>query len=50
MNGKVYSVWLWLYFLVTVLLTLLVVVGTWVLWKRKEREVEGQLAGVGGEK
>lgn len=35
-----YSPWIWLYFLVTILLTLLVLLGTWVLWKKKEREVE----------
>jgi hypothetical protein len=37
--GKVYSAWLWLYFVVTVVLTAVVVVGTWMLWKTKEREI-----------
>jgi hypothetical protein len=39
LEGRVYSEWLWLYFLVSVVLTMLVVVGTWLLWKGKEREL-----------
>jgi uncharacterized membrane protein len=39
MDGKVYSAWLWLYFVVTIVLTAVVVVGTWMLWKTKEREI-----------
>jgi Tfp pilus assembly protein PilO len=39
LEGRVYSEWLWLYFLVSVVLTTLVVVGTWLLWKGKEREL-----------
>ncbi|KAH7396402.1 hypothetical protein BKA66DRAFT_455045 [Pyrenochaeta sp. MPI-SDFR-AT-0127] len=42
LNGRVYSWWLWLYFSVTVILTLLVLLGTWFLWKKKEMEVEQQ--------
>jgi heme exporter protein D len=44
MDGKVYSAWLWLYFAVTVVLTAVVVVGTWMLWKSKERDIERQAA------
>jgi ABC-type nickel/cobalt efflux system permease component RcnA len=32
-----------LYFLVTIVLTLVVVVGTWLLWRKKEREVVATL-------
>jgi hypothetical protein len=39
LNGKVYSEWLWLYFLVTVILTTVVTVGTWLLWRSKEKEI-----------
>jgi 3-mercaptopyruvate sulfurtransferase SseA len=39
-DGRVYSPWLWLYFLVTAILTLLVVVGTWLLWKKEKAVVE----------
>ncbi|KAG9193670.1 hypothetical protein G6011_03705 [Alternaria panax] len=39
LDGRVYSQWLWLYFLVTIVLTLVVVVGTWLLWTKKEQEV-----------
>jgi uncharacterized membrane protein len=50
LEGKVYSEWLWLYFVVTVVLTAVVVVGTWMLWRGKEREILERAAGqVGGE-
>jgi hypothetical protein len=45
LDGKVYSGWLWLYFVVTVVLTAVVVVGTWMLWKGKEREILERAAG-----
>jgi hypothetical protein len=52
LDGKVYSRWLWLYFVVTVVLTAIVVVGTWMLWRGKEREILERAAGqmVGEEK
>jgi heme exporter protein D len=51
LDGKVYSGWLWLYFVVTVVLTAVVVVGTWILWKVKEREIlERAARQVGSEK
>jgi uncharacterized protein YneF (UPF0154 family) len=37
----VYSVWLWLYFVLTIALTAIVVGGTWVVWKSKEGELTG---------
>lgn len=40
LNGRVYSHWLWLYFVVTVALTAAVVIGTWYLWKTREKQVE----------
>jgi hypothetical protein len=39
----VYSKWLWLYFVVTVVLTAVVVVGTWLLWTGKESEISRRL-------
>jgi flagellar basal body-associated protein FliL len=39
LDGRVYSRWLWLYFVVTLVLTAIVVVGTWLLWKGKEKEI-----------
>ncbi|KAH8731933.1 hypothetical protein GQ44DRAFT_698214 [Phaeosphaeriaceae sp. PMI808] len=39
LDGRVYSKWLWLYFVVTFLLTATTVVGTWLLWKGKEKEI-----------
>ncbi|KAF3051668.1 hypothetical protein E8E11_010467 [Didymella keratinophila] len=38
-NGHVYSKWLWLYFVVTIALTTIVIGGTWALWRSKEREI-----------
>ncbi|KAF1994133.1 hypothetical protein P154DRAFT_586834 [Amniculicola lignicola CBS 123094] len=38
-SGRVYSWWLWLYFLVTILLTAAVLLGTWIMWKNKENEL-----------
>lgn len=43
LGGRVYSPWIWLYFLVTIALTLIVVVGTWFLWRKKEQEVMAAL-------
>ncbi|RYN34544.1 hypothetical protein AA0119_g12375 [Alternaria tenuissima] len=43
LGGRIYSQWIWLYFLVTIVLTLIVVVGTWFLWRMKEREVMAAL-------
>jgi ABC-type nickel/cobalt efflux system permease component RcnA len=43
LGGRVYSQWIWLYFLVTIALTLIVVVGTWFLWRKKEQEVMAAL-------
>ncbi|KAF2648160.1 hypothetical protein K491DRAFT_613315, partial [Lophiostoma macrostomum CBS 122681] len=39
-NGKVYSSWLWLYFVLTIGLTAVVLGGTWYLWRTKERELQ----------
>ncbi|KAH7411821.1 hypothetical protein DE146DRAFT_255853 [Phaeosphaeria sp. MPI-PUGE-AT-0046c] len=39
LDGKIYSGWLWLYFVVSAILTAIVVVGTWMLWKGKEKEI-----------
>ncbi|KAF2734622.1 hypothetical protein EJ04DRAFT_576734 [Polyplosphaeria fusca] len=36
---RVVSWWIWLYFLTTMLLTVVVVAGTYVMWKRKEAEI-----------
>ena len=38
LNGRIYSDWLWLYFLATVVLTVLVAVGTWLTWKTKKEK------------
>jgi hypothetical protein len=35
----VYSPWLWLYFLVTIILNLTVFFGTYYLWRKKELEI-----------
>jgi hypothetical protein len=35
----VYSPWIWLYFLVTIILNLTVFFGTWYLWRKKELEI-----------
>ena len=43
-DGSVYSGWLWLYFVVTVILTAVVVVGTWLLWKGKEKEISKRIS------
>ncbi|KAH7071317.1 hypothetical protein BKA63DRAFT_70896 [Paraphoma chrysanthemicola] len=43
LDGRVYSDWLWLYFVVTLVLTAVVVVGTWALWKGKEKEISTKL-------
>lgn len=43
LEGKIYSTWLWLYFLVTIVLTAVVVIGTWVLWKGKEKEISRRM-------
>ncbi|USP72805.1 hypothetical protein yc1106_00079 [Curvularia clavata] len=43
LDGRMYSPWLWLYFVVTFVLTLVVMVGTWLLWKKKEKEVVAAL-------
>lgn len=43
-SEHVYSRWLWLYFLVTILLTVLVLGGTWVLWRSKEVEIARRFA------
>ncbi|KAH7079545.1 hypothetical protein FB567DRAFT_124711 [Paraphoma chrysanthemicola] len=43
LEGRVYSDWLWLYFVVTLVLTAVVVVGTWALWKGKEKEISTKL-------
>jgi hypothetical protein len=40
LNGQVYSSWLWLYFVVTIGLTAAVVVGTWFMWRTKEKQVD----------
>lgn len=42
LGGRVYSKWLWLYFVVSIVLTTVVVVGTWLLWKGKEKEISRQ--------
>jgi hypothetical protein len=47
--GRIYSPWLWLYFVVTTGLTLLVVVGTWLLWRKREQEVVATLTAPNGE-
>ncbi|KAF2789792.1 hypothetical protein K505DRAFT_89541 [Melanomma pulvis-pyrius CBS 109.77] len=36
-NEPVYSWWLWLYFLVTLILTIITMVGTWMLWKKESK-------------
>ncbi|KAF2465147.1 uncharacterized protein BDR25DRAFT_346261 [Lindgomyces ingoldianus] len=41
-SQPVYSWWLWLYFLVTLILTAITMVGTWALWKNKENEIARQ--------
>jgi len=38
LNGRIYSDWLWLCFLATVVLTVLVAVGTWRTWKTKKEK------------
>ncbi|EMD92193.1 hypothetical protein COCC4DRAFT_130791 [Bipolaris maydis ATCC 48331] len=43
LNGRMYSSWLWLYFLVTFVLTFVVMLVTWWLWKKKEKEVNASL-------
>jgi uncharacterized membrane protein len=43
LEGRVYSGWLWLYFLVTLVLTAVVVVGTWLLWKGKEKDISKRI-------
>jgi len=35
----VYSPWVWLYFTLTLALTAVVISGTWVLWRSKEKEI-----------
>ncbi|KAF2269314.1 hypothetical protein CC78DRAFT_277396 [Lojkania enalia] len=45
-HERVYSGWIWLYFLVTALLTVIVLIGTWILWKRKEDEIAAGFAKV----
>ncbi|KAI4938048.1 hypothetical protein J4E85_000487 [Alternaria conjuncta] len=35
-DDEVYSHWLWLYFVVTIALNLIVFFGTWYLWRKKE--------------
>ncbi|KAI4628153.1 hypothetical protein J4E80_002291 [Alternaria sp. BMP 0032] len=35
-DDEVYSHWLWLYFVVTIALNLIVFFGTWCLWRKKE--------------
>ena len=42
-DGKVYSVWLWLYFVLTLVLTAIVVGGTWILWRGKEKEITKEM-------
>ena len=37
-----YSSWVWLYFVLTLGLTALVLGGTWVLWRAKEKEIVRQ--------
>lgn len=39
LNGRIYSRWLWLYFVISVILTAIVVAGSWLLWKGKEEEI-----------
>ncbi|KAF2022481.1 hypothetical protein EK21DRAFT_95678, partial [Setomelanomma holmii] len=43
LDGRVYSKWLWLYFVVTLVLTAVVVIGTWLLWKSKEEEISRRI-------
>jgi len=43
LEGRVYSKWLWLYFVVTVVLTAIVIIGTWFLWAGKESELSRRL-------
>jgi hypothetical protein len=43
LEGRVYSKWLWLYFVVTVVLTAVVIIGTWLLWTGKESEISRRL-------
>ncbi|KAF2113580.1 hypothetical protein BDV96DRAFT_601074 [Lophiotrema nucula] len=38
-HDRVYSWWIWLYFLITVVLTVVVVAGTYMLWKKEENEI-----------
>ncbi|KAI4917143.1 hypothetical protein J4E90_003650 [Alternaria incomplexa] len=38
-GDKVYSQWIWLYFLVTIILNLTVFFGTWYVWRKKELEI-----------
>ncbi|KAI4714078.1 hypothetical protein J4E89_001528 [Alternaria sp. Ai002NY15] len=38
-DDKVYSQWIWLYFLVTIILNLTVFFGTWYVWRKKELEI-----------
>ncbi|KAJ4323391.1 hypothetical protein N0V94_001863 [Neodidymelliopsis sp. IMI 364377] len=38
-NGHVFSPWIWLYFVLTLALTAIVISGTWVLWRSKEKEI-----------
>jgi Mg2+ and Co2+ transporter CorA len=43
LDERAYSGWLWLYFLVTIVLTAVVVAGTWLLWKGKEKEISRRI-------
>ncbi|KAH6881705.1 hypothetical protein BKA58DRAFT_6907 [Alternaria rosae] len=38
-DEKIYSQWIWLYFVVTIILNLTVFFGTWYVWRKKELEI-----------
>ncbi|KAF3000720.1 hypothetical protein E8E13_003248 [Curvularia kusanoi] len=44
-NGRVYSSWLWLYFVLTLALTAIVMGGTWVMSRAKEKELTRKMDG-----